>query len=181
MMTFPITTMATEERVDSSNDWMQREYHYIIVEQDVRDVLSEFGRNLSLPTEVSRAVRGEVRGDIQAGSARDFLEQVCAANDLAWYFDGGVLHVTTRQELTQRTFDLSRVDTDLLMTNLESAGVGDPIQTRLVDGGNALQAWGMEAWIDSVSRHVEHLRRPAPGGRGEVQVFRGSVARSSVE
>ncbi|ALM53818.1 hypothetical protein AR456_17235 [Halomonas huangheensis] len=178
---FLMTSKADAQQNDSRSEWMQRDYHYIIVKQDVRDVLNEFGRNLSLPVEISRDVRGEVRGEIQAGNAREFLEQVCAANDLAWFFDGGVLHITSRRELTQRTFDLSRVDVDRLMEDIGQAGAGEPMQARLVDADSALQVWGVDAWIESVARHVERLRNPMPGGRGEVQVFRGSVAPTTAE
>lgn len=170
-----------EGQVQGESGWMTRDYHYIIVEQDVRDVLKEFGRNLALPVEVSRNVRGKVKGEIRATTAREFLEQVCASNDLAWYFDGGVLHIATRQELSQRTFDLARVNGERLMEDIENSGTGEPLRARLTEDGSTLQAWGMDAWLESIARHIERLRSPAASGRGEVKVFRGSTAPSPAE
>ncbi|MFM9272143.1 hypothetical protein ACJ7V3_18090 [Halomonas elongata] len=177
----PVMTWAIDEPNWNVDGWMEREYHYVIVEQDVRDVLMEFGRNLALPVEVSQQVEGEVRGDIQAGTAREFLEQVCSANDLAWFFDGGVLHVATRQEMTQRSFELTGIDSERLMTDIEGSSMGDPMRSRLVDGGETLRVWGMDAWIEDVARRVERLRRPAPSGGDGVTVFRGSVAPQTAE
>ena len=112
--------------------------------------------------EVSQRVEGAVRGNITAETARGFLEQVCAANDLAWFFDGGVLHVSTREEMTQQSFELTDIDSQRLMADIEGSSVGDPMRSRLVDGGDTLQIWGMNAWVDDVARRVERLRQPAP-------------------
>ncbi|EPC00818.1 hypothetical protein L861_13590 [Litchfieldella anticariensis FP35 = DSM 16096] len=158
------------------NEWLTKEYHYVIVEQDVRDVLTEFGRNLSLPVEISPQVRGRVRGNIRTGTAEEFLDQVSSANGLAWFFDGGVLHVATRQEMIQRTFELQGIDADRLMEAIDQSRVGDPLRARLIDGNAALQAWGPPAWIESVARRVDRLRQPTPTRSREVRVFRGSVS-----
>ncbi|MFQ3786218.1 hypothetical protein [Halomonas sp. A29] len=161
-------------------EWKEREYRYVIIDQDVRDVLREMGHNLSLPVEISREVKGRVRGDIRAGSAEEFLERVSAANGLAWFFDGGVLHVATRGEMTQRRFELNGIDSQRLMEDIERSRVGSPLRVRLVDGGSTLQAWGPPAWIDNVARHVERLRQPTPRGPSGVRVFRGGTTETAV-
>ncbi|MBE0398775.1 hypothetical protein EI168_01450 [Halomonas sp. FME1] len=180
MLLCPGVTWATDES-NRAAEWMEREYHYLIVEQDVQDVLKEFGRNLALPMEVSPRVEGDVRGDIRAETARGFLEQVCAANDLAWFFDGGVLHVAKREEMTHQSFELTDIDSQRLMADIEGSSVGDPMRSRLVDGGETLQIWGMNAWVDDVARRVERLRQPAPSNGGGVTVFRGSITTQTAE
>ncbi len=149
----------------------------MVIDQKVRDVLQEFGRNLSLPLEVSDAVDGEVRGDIHATTAADFLAQVCQANGLAWFFDGYVLHVAAREELGRQSFDLNGVDVPSLRTDIEAARIGAPLSAEIRDGSHRLEAMGPPSWLAEVARRVEALRRtPTLTKPGEVRVFRGSVA-----
>lgn len=176
LATLSVGVMASDESSDWPGDgWQEREYRYVIIDQDVRDVLREMGHNLSIPVEISREVRGRVRGDIRAGSAEEFLEQISASNGLAWFFDGGGLHVTTRREITQRNFDLAGIDAQRLMENIDRSRIGSPLRARLLDEGSTLQAWGPPAWIDSVAQQVERLRQPAPRDPSRVRVFRGGT------
>ncbi|OLO05853.1 MULTISPECIES: hypothetical protein [Salinicola] len=157
--------------------WAERSYRYVVIDQSVRDVLQEFGRNLSLPVEVSAAVDGEVRGDIHATTAGEFLEKVCQSNGLAWFFDGYVLHVAAREELARRSFDLDDVEIPLLRDDLEAAAIGAPLSIDFLDGRDRLEAMGPPSWLEEVAQRVESLRRtPSPSTPGEVRVFRGSVA-----
>lgn len=178
-LAWPVLALAANESRSAGKEWLKRDYHYVVIDQDVRDVLTEFGRNLSLPIEISRQVRGRVRGDIQGGNAEEFLDQIVAANGLAWYFDGGVLYVTSRSEITQRTLDLQGVDSAKLTHDLERWRVGEPLTARLVDGGSAIQAVGPASWVESVAQRIQALRQSPPTGTGEVRVFRGSVSTQS--
>lgn len=135
---FAISSWASDDDGEGrwpSEGWQEREYRYVIIDQDVRDVLREMGHNLSLPVEISGEVRGRVRGDIRAESAEDFLEQISAANGLAWFFDGGGLHVTTRREISQQNFDLQGVDAQRLMEEVERSRIGAPLRARLINDG----------------------------------------------
>ncbi|WP_353980362.1 hypothetical protein [Salinicola endophyticus] len=158
--------------------WAGRDFRYVVIQQDVREVLKEFGRNLSLPVAMSDAVTGEVNGDIDATRAGDFLRQVCAANGLAWFYDGYVLHVATRGELSQRLFDLDGVDRERLLAALARSEIGAPLDATLIDDGARLEVSGPPAWITSVAQRLEGLRRPAPPAApsGGVKIYRGSVA-----
>lgn len=165
------------ESAASKAPWADRSYRYVVIDQNVRDVLQEFGRNLSLPVEVSDAVDGEVRGDIHADTAADFLEQVCQANGLAWFFDGYVLHVAAREELARRSFDLDGVDVATLRADIDAAEIGSPLSAEFRDDVNRLEAMGPPSWLAEVTQRVDALRRtPSPSTPGEVRVFRGSVA-----
>lgn len=156
--------------------WANQSYHYIVIKQNVRDVLQEFGRNLSLPMEVSRSVKGEMRGDIHADSAGDFLRKVCEANDLAWFYDGYVLHVVSNEELDRQIIDLDGVDADRLQTEINEIEIGDPLNARLRNGGSRLEVAGPPAWLAEIEQRVSSLRRPTPASAPDgVRVFRGSV------
>src|SRR5699024_2525133 len=120
---------------------------------------------LSLPVEITNNVEGRVRGDIRSGSAEEFLDQIAAANGLAWFFDGSVLHVASREEMTQRTFDLQDIDSAGLIRDLEQHRIGEPLTARLLDAGSRLRAVGPPAWIETVAQRIER-RRQSPAGSG---------------
>lgn len=173
--------LAQESEVEWPADgWKEREYRYVIIDQDVRDVLREMGHNLSLPVEISREVRGRIRGDVQAESAAEFLQKISMANGLAWYFDGGVLHVATRGEMSQRRFELDGLDRQRLLDEIERTRIGSPLRMRLVNDDSTLQVWGPPAWIEDVAGQVEGMRQPASHGTGRVRVFRGGTTETAV-
>ncbi|MCE8020381.1 type III secretion protein [Halomonas sp. MCCC 1A11036] len=175
------TTLAQEGEAEWPADaWKEREYRYVIIDQDVRDVLREMGHNLSLPVEISREVRGRIRGDVRAETAEEFLEKISTANGLAWYFDGGVLHVATRGEMSQRRFELEGLEQQRLLNEIERTRIGSPLRMRLVNGGSTLQVWGPPAWIENVAGQVERMREPARHGPARVRVFRGGTTETTV-
>lgn len=160
--------------------WANQDYRYVVIKQDVRDVLQEFGRNLSLPMEVSRSVKGEMRGDIHADKAGEFLRKVCEANDLAWFYDGYVLHVVSREELNRQLIDLDGVNTDQLQAEINEIEIGEPLNARFRHGGRRLEVAGPPAWLAEIEQRVASLRRPPPASAPDgVRVFRGSVTTPS--
>lgn len=156
------------------------EYGYVVVDQDVRSVLMEVGRNLAYPVEISRNVRGRVRNGFSAESAREFLDKLSMESGIAWFFDGAMIHVNTQQELDHRSFELRDGDAERVLSDIANLGMGYPLVTRIRDGRNGapvLQAWGPLAWVEGVERLLESPAAPqvrtAAGGSNSVRVFRG--------
>ena len=50
--------------------WPPGPYKYVVIEQDLKDALLEFGRNINVPVKVSDEVKGKLRGDQGAGRRR---------------------------------------------------------------------------------------------------------------
>ena len=50
--------------------WPPGPYKYVVIEQDLKDALIEFGRNINVPVKVSDEVKGKLRGDLGAGRPR---------------------------------------------------------------------------------------------------------------
>ncbi|WP_010202892.1 hypothetical protein, partial [Pseudomonas amygdali] len=87
-------------------DWFSEPYAYVLVDQDIRGALTEFGQHLGLIVVFSEKVRGNARGTVRGEDAGEFLTRLCAANQLSWYFDGNVLHIAGADEVATRVFDL---------------------------------------------------------------------------
>lgn len=101
-------------------------FDYAVVDQDLRQTLTEFGRNLGLIVEMSDNVHGRVRDMPASPSAGAFLERLAAAHDLVWYLDGSVLHVATAAEVSSKTLPLKGVGPERLRQAMARIGASDP-------------------------------------------------------
>ena len=52
--------------------WPPGPYKYVVIEQDLKDALLEFGRNINVAVKVSDEVKGRLRGDSGSGTAEEF-------------------------------------------------------------------------------------------------------------
>lgn len=160
----------------ASPDWFAEPYRYRVLDQDVRGVLGEFGRNLGVPVILSDQVRGRVRGDIQAADARAFLDRVAAAAGLSWYLDGDAVVVDAARDVATRSFDVRRYDAQALDRLLDSLGPGAGIAARLDAHQALLAVSGPPGYIAHVQRRLDSLR-PRGGAAPSlgVRVFRGGA------
>jgi type II secretory pathway component GspD/PulD (secretin) len=158
--------------------WSGRPYEYVVLDQDVRVALTEFGRNLGLPVVLSDAVNGRVRGRIEAGTAGAFLDRLTEANGLTWYFDGSVLHVSADREFVTRVIDAGRLHGEVVEKEMRELGLADErFSLRSARNGNVITVSGPPAYIEVVGQLVERLQ-PEPvviGDDARVRVFRGGV------
>jgi type III secretion protein C len=174
------TARAQDEQTNDNPDWFAKPYAYVLVEQDVRSALEEFGHNLGLIVVMSDKVRGKSRSNVRGASAGEFLTLLCDSNGLSWYFDGNILHLTADSETGTRLFKAQGQDLEQLQDYLASLDVyGKQMSVRPGPDGNELFVSGPPAYLAMIQQHVDHQQRPAPvqqvaRERG-VRVFRGGV------
>lgn len=158
--------------------WFDSAYNYVVLDQDVRVALTEFGRNVGLPVVLSDAVNGRVRGRIEAKSAGEFIDRLADTNGLVWYFDGSVLHVSADKEFVTRVIDAGRLRGDVVANEMRDLGLADErFSLRAARNGNVITVSGPPAYINVVNQLVERLQ-PEPVVAGDdprVRVFRGGV------
>jgi type III secretion protein C len=175
-----MTVKAEEQQSSANPEWFAAPYAYVLVEQDVRAALEEFGHNLGLIVVMSDKVRGKSRSNVRGESAGEFLNLLCDSNGLSWYFDGNILHLTADSETGTRLFKAQGEDLGQLQDYLASLDVyGKQMSVRPGPDGNELFVSGPPAYLAMVQQHVDHQQRPAPvqqvaRERG-VRVFRGGV------
>jgi hypothetical protein len=105
--------------------WPPGPYKYVVIEQDLKDALLEFGRNINVPVKVSDEVKGKLRGDSGSGTAEEFFKRLVASHGLVWYFDGSVLHVNAASELRTEVIDLGRILPSDVVFKLSKLGIAD--------------------------------------------------------
>jgi hypothetical protein len=161
-------------------DWFAQPYAYVLVDQDVRTALEEFGHNLDLPVVLSDKVRGKARSTVRAATAGEFLQTLCSTNGLTWYFDGNLLYLNASDEITTKLFKANALNLDQLQSYLGNLDVfGQQLSMRNGPEGDEVFVSGPPPYLALVQQHVDHLQPKVAAApmvvreRG-VRVFRGA-------
>jgi len=106
--------------------WPPGPYQYLVIDQDIREVLTEFGRHIDAPVDVSEEVNGRLRGRLPGATAKEFLNKLCESYGLVWYFDGTTLHVNANTEVKTVLIKMDGRSPDQLTVRLDALGIADP-------------------------------------------------------
>jgi type II secretory pathway component GspD/PulD (secretin) len=122
----PASTVPAAVSGRGTMPWPDRPYPYVILDQDIRDVLAAFGSNLDVPVKVSDKVTGRVRGRLPQLTPQQLLDHLAASYGLQWYYDGQVLYVTTVEEAASEMVPLGAIGFEELQASLASLHLDDP-------------------------------------------------------
>jgi type III secretion protein C len=157
-------------------------YKYLVIDQDIKGVLVEFGRNVGLPIDVSDDVKGRLRGRIATATAREFLDGVCDSYGLVWYFDGATLHINAKTEVRTELVSIGRLSPGEAAEKLSALGVSDArFPLRTTEDTGVVSASGPPPFLSLVRQALTTLARRVPpavredsgGDDIRVRVFRG--------
>jgi len=151
-------------------NWPSGPYKYIIVNQDVRQVLIEFGRNLNLPVKISDQVQPRrLRGPFAIMTAGEFLKTVCDSAGLVWYYDGTVLHISSAGEISTASIDTGSLASPRLMRQLENLGVLDGRYPLKIDAASGvISLAGPPPYITAIRQSLQSI-----ANTGRVRVITG--------
>ncbi|WP_088343559.1 MULTISPECIES: type III secretion protein [Rhodomicrobium] len=167
--------------------WGAASYKYLIVDQDIRDVLVEFGRNANVPTQIAPTVGARrIRGPLastKGGTAQDFLQRFCDSYGLVWYFDGTVLHIAALEDIQTEVITLDKAKTGDILRRLGELGMTDArFALRAADNGGMLWVSGPPAYRSQIRKTVSIIEASGKQRTArevdlkdavEVRVFRG--------
>jgi type III secretion protein C len=157
-------------------EWPDGDYKYLVVDQSVRDALTEFGRNAGVAVQMGPKIKGRMTASVPQGNARDFLEWVCNRYGLVWYFDGSTLHISNETENRTEVVKLDDEALDGIGQRLDSLNIVDPrFPVRIEREQKAASISGPPAYLALVKKTIDTFTptESAPGGTATVRVFRG--------
>lgn len=160
--------------------WPTTAYDYVVVDQDLRTVLTQFGTNTGLRIVLSDAVQGRVHGRLPSAPPREFLSNLAQAFGLDWYFDGAVISISATSEAQTRLLPLQAVSFSKLRDALASVGLLDQrFQLRTGLGPSIALASGPPRYLAMVQQAAVALAtekevKREPAGAETLVVFRGS-------
>lgn len=153
-------------------------YRYLVIDQDIKEVLVEFGRNVDLPVAVSDQVKGRLRGQISTATAREFLDGLCESYGLLWYFDSATLHVSAKTEVRTELVSTGRLSSREAADKLTALGISDPrFPVRATEDTAIISLSGPPPFLSQARQTLTALGRRVREDSGNdeirVRVFRG--------
>src|ERR1700760_2315335 len=98
--------------------WPPGAYNYIVVDQDLREVLQQFGVNTGLKLALSDKVQGRVHGPLPTMLPRQFLDNLAQQFGLEWVYDGSIVSISLASEARTEMLALRGVPFDALRDGL---------------------------------------------------------------
>ncbi len=167
---FPVDGAAAGERA-----WSEEPYPYTVVNQDVRGVLAELGRNMNMSVTISDAVEGRVQGPWTSATVGDFLQRVGDDLDVEWFFDGRRLHVSAAGESVTRMLPLKGVEAEGWQASLDKLGLANDRFPITIDADQDIAlVSGPPSYVGLI---VQSLPKPASTAVGRVNIIYGRNSR----
>ena len=117
--------LVVSQRAVAEPPWPPGIYKYVVVDQDLREVLQQFGINTGLKVALSDKVQGRVHGPLPSLPPRDFLDSLAQQFGLEWVYDGAIVTVSSVSESQTEMLPLQGVPFDTLHEGLAKAGLVD--------------------------------------------------------
>ncbi|KXV69387.1 hypothetical protein AD951_06885 [Acetobacter malorum] len=166
----------------AENNWEEKPFSYIAVNQEISSVLKEFSYINDIPVIASDKVRGHVQGRWLNLSSRDFLQKMSHLYDFDWYNDGAALYISSKSErITQiiplHNHTLSELRSALLnmglLDNRFDIGAGPANDTLAVSGPPRLVSMVQQTVLSLPS--TQHAIKTSGGEVRHLTLFRGSA------
>ena len=120
-----VQTLASDPVDETHYDrvpWRTRRVSFQPQQTAVRDLLKEFAISQNLPLSLSDSVKGVSSGSFMDIETEKFLNVICSANDLVWFYDGVRLNIESTDEIISRPLSLPYVTKESLADILFSIG-----------------------------------------------------------
>lgn len=143
--------------------WPSDPYDYVVVDQDLRELLQQFGANTGLKLALSDKVQGRVRGPLPSAPPRQFLETLAREFGLEWTYDGAIIAMSSASEAKTEIIPLDGIPFEKLRAELASAGLLDQrYQFRRAMEGHAALVSGPPRYLGLVHAGLAASRPDKP-------------------
>ena len=160
---------------DGPRRWLRLPVSFRVDKYPVDRLLREFAASQGVAVGVSELLSGTVSGDFSFDDPAEFLDIICRAQQINWYFDGGKAYFFAASELETRMLSLEGKNESQLRFALNELGLFDSrFAWRTADGGRILLAQGPAVYLDRVSEVLEKQREVELSAypRRKLEVFR---------
>ncbi len=119
-------------------DFGSAPYPYIIKDQELGQVLTEFGINMKYKMVINAALTQKVTGAVSTANPREFIDSLCRQYSVDWYYDGLALYFTPESDTVTRFVKLENVPYATLKKELDRQGLSTSRFTIKPAQGNKL-------------------------------------------
>ena len=122
-----------------ADGWRTERFNMIVRDQNVRDVLTQFGALAGVPVVISDEVQARVTARFENAPGEDIVEAIAREYALDWRYDGRRIEVSSNGEQVSRILDMGGVSRADLVDALEALGAHEPrFPISAIDGKLAL-------------------------------------------
>ena len=161
--------------------WGNEPFSYTVVDQDLRDLLSELGARMGISVRVSDAVKARVRGRLPPAPPQEFLQHLAAIYGFEWFYHGGTLWVSASSENQTKLLHLGPVEFSQLANTMQDLGISDerwPLRNSS-DAG-IVMVNGPPRYVAMTEQSLTALQQRAQPTQAEgVKIFHGPGASAS--
>lgn len=144
------------DAVAAEPNWGTGTSEYVVVDQDLKAVLSEISHHLGLPAHISDEIKGRVREKMAASSDKDLVRQLADRYGFTWYFDGSSLYFSALKENVSQIFPIGQVSPSYFQQELEKLSLLDSrFELRYSDSGRIVYASGPPRYVELVRQALE--------------------------
>lgn len=137
-------------------NWGTGTSEYVVVDQDLKAVLSEISHHLGLPAHISDEIKGRVREKMTAGSDKELIRQLSDRYGFTWYFDGSSIYFSALKENVSQIFPIGQVTPSSFQQELEKLSILDRrFELRYSDSGRIVYAAGPPRYVELVRQALE--------------------------
>jgi type III secretion protein C len=152
LLMMPATLRAAEPK------WRNQPYNHMAQDEDLRDMLADFGSDNGIRIVVSQRITDLVSGRFEGMEPRKFIEKICQAYGLTWYYDGSSLFLYKNGEVRTRVFTLQFASLSKLVATLRETGIWDDrYPVHAARGDDAVFVSGPPRYVELVIETANRL------------------------
>ena len=156
--------------------WPEVSFSYMARNHRLAGVLTSFGRSFGLRVQPSAAIEEGgllVDGTLTATSPTEFINQLASTYGLAWFYQGGVLHVSRTDEQVTRVLTMPGAGGASLKKALLEVGLIEPkFGWADIADRNAALVSGPPAYVEALARTLADLPMPPLPSDQQLRIFR---------
>ncbi len=152
--------------------WANQEFYYEAKDESLPDLLTAFCMTFNTAAVSSPSVTGTVNGVFRFRRAVDFMEGICRAHGLTWYYDGTTVFFDKLSEQQNVMVRLRWITPQKLRSSLSSLGVLDTrFPWRAIEEERLVNLSGPPRYVETILGMINDMEKSASQDM-QMQVFR---------
>jgi type III secretion protein C len=158
------------ESGEEGRRWLRHPVAYDVKMRPLAEMLDDFAARQGVAARVSPALTGTVSGTFSFADPAEFLDVLCRAKHMNWYFDGSVVHFFGNSEMETRLFPLAGISEQKARNTLRDLGLFEPrFGWRTAPDGQLLMVQGPEAYLARIAEIIGRIGEVEQARRAELE------------
>ena len=158
---FSVAALITASNVEANSFLTESDTDFFIQSRgiSVKKLLIEFGSSYHVPVIISEKINGVFVGSIKGKTSVQILDQLSRTFNLAWYYDGHSLYVSSANEVVSKLIVPTFIEVEELHKNLAaSVNTSSPFnKLELIASSKSIKVSGVPQFVDEVVKVAETM------------------------